>query len=108
MDKYEISLWEDYPDLTSNNISFLNERKICVIGSDTMTSAARALEPKLVSNVNGTHTFTFRIYYRYNDEITGEENINPYLSYIINERKVKVLWKDIWYDLVIKKMEEDT
>jgi len=108
MDKYEISLWEDYPDLTSDNIPFLNERKLCVIGSDTMTSAARALEPKLVSNVNGTNTFTFRFYYRYNDEITGEERINPYLPYIINERKVKVLWKDVWYDLVIKKIEEDT
>lgn len=108
MDKYEISLWEDYPDLTSSGIPFLNERKICVIGSNTMTSAARALEPKLVSNVNGTNTFSFRIYYRYKDEITGEENINPYLSYIINERKVKVLWKNKWYDLVIKKIEEDT
>ena len=108
MDKYEISLWEDYPDLTSSDIPFLNERKICVIGSNTMTSAARALEPKLISNVNGTNTFSFRIYYRYKDEITGEEYINPYLSYIINERKVKVLWKDKWYDLVIKKIEEDT
>ena len=108
MDKYEISLWEDYPDLTSSDIPFLNERKICVIGSNTMTSAARALEPKLISNVNGTNTFSFRIYYRYKDEITGEENINPYLPYIINERKVKVLWKDKWYDLVIKKIEEDT
>ena len=67
MDKYEISLWEDYPDLTSNNVPFLNERKICVIGSNDMTSAARALEPKLISNVNGTHTFTFRIYYRYSE-----------------------------------------
>ena len=108
MDKYEISLWEDYPDLTSNNIPFLNERKICVIGSNTMTSAARAMEPKLVSNVNGTNTFSFKIYYRYKDEVTGEENINPYLPYIINERKVKVLWKGKWYDLVIKKIEEDT
>lgn len=109
MDKYEISLWEDYPDITPNSgIPFLNERKLCVIGAHNMTSAARALEPKLVSNVNGTHTFTFRIYYRYNDEITGEENINPYLPYIINERKVKVLWKGVWYDLVIKKIEEDT
>lgn len=108
MDKYEISLWEDYPDLTSNNIPFLNERKICVIGSDTITSAARAMEPKLVSNVNGTNTFSFKIYYRYKDEVTGEENINPYLPYIINERKVKVLWKGKWYDLVIKKIEEDT
>ena len=112
MDRYEISLWEDYPDNTSPNtddgIPFLNERKICVIGSDTMRSLARATEPCLVSNVNGTHTFSFKIYYRFKDEITGEDLTNPFLPYIINERKVKVLWKDIWYDFVIKKIEEDS
>jgi hypothetical protein len=36
MDKYEISLWEDFSDIASNGKSFLNERKIAVIGSDTM------------------------------------------------------------------------
>ena len=108
MDKYEISLWEDYPDTTSNGTPFLNERKLCVIGSDTMRTLARATEPCLVSNVNGTHTFTFKIYYRFKDEITGEDLVNPFLPYLINERKVKVLWKDVWYDLVIKKIEEDS
>jgi hypothetical protein len=38
MDKYEISIWEDYSDTTSKGKSFLNERKIAVIGSDTMTA----------------------------------------------------------------------
>jgi len=111
MDKYEISLWEDYPDIASNGseeIPFLNERKLCVIGSNTMKSSAWALEPCLISNVNGTHTFSFKIYYRFKDEITGENIINPFLPYIINERKVKVLWKNKWYDFVIKKIEEDS
>ena len=108
MDKYEISLWEDYPDVTSDGTPFLNERKLCIIGSDTMRTLARATEPCLVSNVNGTHTFTFKIYYRFKDEITGEDLVNPFLPYIINERKVKVLWKDVWYDLLIKKIEEDS
>jgi len=62
MDKYEISLWEDYPDTTPNGIPFLNERKICTIGSNTMRAGARAVEPKLVNNVNGTNTFTFKMY----------------------------------------------
>jgi len=38
VDKYEISLWEDYPDTTTGGIPFLNERKLCVIGSDTMNT----------------------------------------------------------------------
>ncbi len=108
MDKYEISLWEDYPDTTSEDIPFLNERKLCIIGSDTMRSSSRAVEPCLVTNVNGTHIFTFKIYYRFKDEITGENIVNPFLPYLINERKVKVLWKKKWYDLIIKKIDEDS
>jgi len=30
------------------------------------------------------------------------------LNLLINERKVKVFWKDKWYDLLIKNLEEDT
>ena len=52
MDKYEISLWEEFPDLTSDRIPFLNERKLCVIGSDTMRDAAKAVEPKMINNIN--------------------------------------------------------
>lgn len=107
-DRYEISLWEDYPDFTIDNIPFLNERKLCVIGSDTMDTCARALEPKMVANVNGTHTFTFKMYYTYIDELTGESYQNPFLNLLINERKVKVLWKGEWYDMLIKDQAEDS
>ena len=107
-DKYEISLWEDFPDTNGQEVSFLNERKLCVIGSDTMTSQSRAIEPKMVSNINGTNTFTFKMYYRYIDNITGEDVINPFGSLLINERKVKVLWKNVWYDMIITSLDEDT
>ena len=111
MNKYEISLWEDFPDtiiVDGEEKSFLNERKLCVIGSSSMTSMVRAVEPKLVNNVNGTNTFTFKMYYTYIDEITGESYPNPFISMLINERKVKVFWKDEWYDLLIKNIEENT
>jgi len=62
MDKYEISLWEEFPDTTSDGKPFLNERKLCVIGSNTMRGMMRAIEPKMVNNVNGTNTFTFKMY----------------------------------------------
>ena len=107
MDKYEISIWEDYPD-SINGKSVLKERKIAVIGSDTMEAQARALEPNLVEEINGTNTFTFKMYYTYTDNETGEKYENPYCKYLINERKVKVFWKDKWYDMVIKKCQEDT
>ena len=108
VDKYEISLWEDFPDVTSNGTPFLNEQKLCVIGSNTMQSQVRALEPKMVTNINGTNTFTFKMYYRYIDEQTGEFYTNPFANLLINERKVKVYWKDKWYDMLIKNIDEDT
>ena len=70
--KYEISLWEDrLVPQTGEGKSIVpehyEEEKVCIIGSDTMTSQARALEPKLVRNVNGTNKLTFKLYYTYID-----------------------------------------
>lgn len=152
-DKYEISLWEDYLVEASGNIpAHFKERKLCVIGSNTMTDSFRAFEPQLTSNINGTHTFTFKMYYvikeneisietPINDLILGEDgsflisendkiiktetstdissdsgdqvftirkNKNPFLGLLVNERKVKVFWKDEWYDFVIKNCQEDS
>ena len=106
MDRYEISLWEDYIDGST-----LKERKIVTIGSDSMTTQgvqARAIEPNLVEEINGSYTFTFKMYYVYTDNITGQTYANPFQKYLVNERKVKVYWKNKWYDLVIKKAQEDT
>ena len=102
--KYEISVWDDIYD---SELQRFVEQKIIIIGSDTMTSEARAREPKLVENINGTNKFTFNMYYSYIDTRTGERVKNPYIKYLINERKIKVLWKNKWYDLLIKQIKED-
>ena len=115
-EKYEISLWEDKPTSIVVNEGqeneeiryYLEEKKLCVIGSDTMTSNTRAIEPKLINNVNGTNTFSFKMYYYYTDQITGEQIQNPFTALLFNERKVKVFWKDVWYDFLIKRIEEDS
>ena len=109
-DKYEISLWEDYQD--GDNDTYYSERKIAVIGSNDMTSPCRAYNPKLVQNVNGTNTFTFDMYMTYKENFAkdGEDKTftNPFLSLLVNERKVKVLWKEKWYDFIIKQCAEDS
>lgn len=105
MNNYEISLWED--KYNSSNDRY-DEQKIAVIGSNTMTSQARAIEPKLVTNIDGTSTLTFDMYYYFMDSITGEEVYNPYIKYLVNERKVKALWKNKWYDFLIKDIKEDS
>lgn len=106
-DKYEISLWEDYFD----NGQY-KERKIAIIGSDSMTSPCRAYNPKLVQNINGTNTFTFEMYLTYKENFiangTDEILTNPFLNLLQNERKIKVLWKNDWYDFIIKNCQEDS
>ena len=109
-DKYEISLWEDYQN--DENDIYYSERKIAVIGSNDMTSPCRAYNPKLVQNVNGTNTFTFDMYMTYKENFVkdGEDKTftNPFLALLVNERKVKVLWKEKWYDFIIKQCAEDS
>lgn len=116
MNKYEISVWEDYfVPASGSTESHYEERKLCVIGSNTMTDSSRALEPNLVLNVNGTHTLTFKLYLSYIDTTTGERIDNPFVKLLVNERKVKAYWdngqediNDKWYDLVVKDISEDS
>ena len=102
--KYEISIWNDIPD---KETGLFKEEKLIIIGSDTMTSESRAREPKMVNNINGTNKFSFNLYYNYIDTRTGETVENPYIKYLVNERKIKVLWKNKWYDMIIKQIKED-
>lgn len=116
MNKYEISVWEDYfVPASGSTESHYEERKLCVIGSNTMTDGSRALEPNLVLNVNGTHILTFKLYLSYIDTTTGERIDNPFVKLLVNERKVKAYWdngqediNDKWYDLVVKDISEDS
>jgi len=108
-DKYEISLWEDYLVAATDNIpEHYAEKKLAIIGSDTLTAQWRAIEPKMVENINGSNTFTFKMYYTYIDTETGEKVINPFAKLMTNERKIKAFWKNKWYDLVIKSIQEDS
>jgi hypothetical protein len=85
-----------------------------VIGSDTMNTPIRAMEPKLKSNVNGSSTLTFTLYHRYWDDETEDFVINPFTSILVNEKKIKLRYGASsdpnckWYDLVIKNIVEDS
>lgn len=114
-DKYEISVWEDVAvaaeydsEGSITKPAYFKEQKIGVIGADGMTAQTRAIAPALTCNVNGTSTLTFQLYYSYIDNETGESVTNPWVSLLVNERKVKVLWKDKWYDMVVKSIVESS
>lgn len=105
--KYQISIWRDIPAVfPETDYTFIDEERVAVIGSDTMTSQMRARSPQLQRNINGTNTFSFMMYKTYIDLKTGEERENLFLPLITNETKIKVFWQDKWYDFVVKNIQE--
>jgi hypothetical protein len=48
------------------------------------------------------------MYYRYKDNITGEIVDNIFTSYIANESKLKLLYKNKWYDLIVKTITKNS
>ena len=95
-------------------IQYYKERKICIIGSDIMDTAIRAIQPKIVSNVNGSNTLTFSLYSRYYNEENDLFEDNPFLGLLVNERKIKLRYGDLnssdckWYDFIIKEIVENS
>lgn len=92
----------------STLLQYYKETRVCTIGSNNSESPIRAINPKLVTNVNGSNTLTFTMYYMYWDEITNRLEWNPYMQYLTNERKVKLQYNGEWYDFVIKNISEDS
>lgn len=100
---YEISVWDDVWE----NDGFV-EKRLGVIGSNEMIAQCRVMEPNLVRNVNGVKKLTFKMYHQYIDNMTGEKVTNPFASWMISERKVKLHYEDIDYDFIIKNIVEDS
>ena len=110
---YEISVWED--QFIEGQ---LREVKILTIGSDKMRSHNRALSPNLTRNINGVKKFSFSMYKKYVDTVTGQEIENPFIGQLFTERKVKLKYgtyidkngikKDRWYDFIIKNISENS
>lgn len=108
----EIIMPESWRGIPQVIISFYQEVFVCVIGSNTMASMARCVNPKLTSKISGENTLTFTMYHKYIDTETGQLQKNPYQIYMTNERKIKLRVGDIsnpkWYDFVIKQIQENS
>lgn len=102
---YTISIWDEV--WNENEGRFVEER-FAIIGSNTMQSQNRALEPILTRNVNGTKKFSFKLCRRYRDNITGETVLNPFAEYLISEKKVKLEYDGEWFDFIVKNISEDS
>ena len=120
---YEISIWRDVliyvgkdgneyrsitqmSGITTVDYQYYTEERLATIGSNIMNSPCRAVNPVLRTNINGTETLTFDMYYQYEEVETGKMVRNPLIDYIIDERKVKLFYEDKWHDFIIKKDDE--
>ena len=90
---YEISVWED----EWNGSKFV-EKRLGIIGSDIMQFQGRAIEPNLTKNVNGVKKFSFKMYHKFIDTVTGEKISNPFADWLISERKVKLKRRCVFCD----------
>lgn len=126
---YSISIWEDkiYYIITESDEAaryeveqlpigkeytllnqYIKEINLATIGTHNSDSPIKAFNPKLVRNINGTNTLTFELYYRYYDDEVEDFKFNPLVDLLVNERKVKLLYDDKWYDFVVKNIKENS
>lgn len=107
---YEISVWEDnliqVPNTEPAQYKF-EEKKLAVIGSDTMTGLNKVYNPVFHKKANGERTLSFSLKYKYFDPYSGNEGIiNPFIALLTNERKVKLHYDGEWYEFIIKEHTE--
>ena len=102
---YTISVWNDVWNPATGKFE---EQRVGVIGADNMLYQGRAIEPNLIRNVNGTKKFSFKMYKYFVDNETGERVENPFVDWLVSERKVKLQYKGKWYDFIVKNINENS
>lgn len=102
---YEISVWDD---VWNSEKGQFEEKRLGIIGKHTMASFNRAMEPLFTRNVNGVKKLTFKMYKRYKDPVTGEQVENPFVDWLVSERKVKLYYEDKWHDFIVKNIVENS
>ena len=104
----EINHYGAYHPLFTEEREYFKENKIAVIGSEKMSTPYRAINPIFTQNTNGTSSLSFSMYSKYYDEDMEILVDNPFIKYMVNERKIKLKYKNKWYDLVIKNVSESS
>ena len=105
---YEISVWEDVLTQDGDEKKFV-EKKLAVIGSNTMTGLNKVYNPVFNKKANGERTLTFSLKYKYFDPYIGNEDIiNPFVNLLTNERKVKLHYDNQWYEFIVKEHGESS
>ncbi len=102
---YIVNLYEDV--LTEDGKQF-QAVKLFTIGANDMTSQFKVVSPTLTKKVSGERTLAFTMYdYIYNS-LTGKKERNPFIPYLVNERRVGLEYKGKKYFFLIKDIKVDS
>lgn len=84
-----------------------HEEKIGILANEKMLKFSnRAYDIKLTTKIDGTNTLTFNMPKYTIDIETGKKELNIYHSYLYNKAKLKLFYKNKWYDFILNTKEE--
>jgi hypothetical protein len=92
--EYELSVWTEELDSSGKQI----EKKGMIIGANDMTYEGRATGIKLKREIKGTNTLTFQMPSKFYDNEKGEFVHNEFVDYLLNETKLKLKYREEWYE----------
>lgn len=101
--EYELSVWDEILAEKGQK----QEIKRAIIGSDNMDFLGKATSLQLKENLNGTHTLTFQLPSKFFDSELGKYIHNEFCDYLFNEKKLKLKYRNQWYEFYIKNITEN-
>lgn len=87
---------------------FIFEDKICVLGSDKTTTSLSAMKPELTRKTDGSITLQFQMSLQYRENNIGELKHNFLVDKIAVESKIKLYYKEKWYDFIVKNIDTES
>lgn len=92
--------------LTYLDEGIIDEEKVMIIGSSKSDFEGRSTSNILTENINGTHTLTFSLPAFYFDYDLKEFIRNTIVDNIFGESKIKLKFRDKWYEFIVKNIQE--
>lgn len=99
---YELSVWVEKLNGSNSKI----EEKGVIIGAHDMSYPGRATNIVLKREIKGTNTLTFQLPDRYFDSLKGDYVRNEFADLIAPETKLKLFYKNRWFEFFVKKVED--
>lgn len=99
---YELSVWVEKLNGSNSKI----EEKGVIIGAHDMSYPGKATNIVLKREIKGTNTLTFQLPDRYFDSLKGEFVRNEFADLVAPETKLKLFYKDRWFEFFVKKVDD--